>query len=575
VVAQAVGEAQAHGVKATIAVSDRVGNILAVYAMTGAGAAVTITDGRPVAGGLDNVALGASRQVLGLNAAELATVSEAVTAAYLSSAGNAFTTRTAGQIIQENFNPGELGQPSGPLFGVQFSQLPCSDLVTTSGTAGPHFSPLGLSASPGGVPLYKGGVLVGGVGAIADGTYTIDRNFNVIAPALNELIAVAAATGFSAPPAIRANLITVNGRALRFVDSDAIFSNPAAPPALTAKLGAFAVAPSAGVSFGQPGSGIRPDTGVLSDLGADVLVDGANTVRFPPIAGTDGLMTQNEVLQILRQALAVANHARGQIRLPLNSTARVSIFVVDTRGVPLAFGRSPDAPVFGIDVALQKARTAVFFSQTSAASVLAGLPAATYLSSPSASSIAAYVTASQTFLGNPLAFADGTAYSARAIGSLARPFFPDGINGNPPGPLSKAFSAWSVFDDGLQFDLSNNALVAVLGQNNPPLATGCTPGVSELANGIQIFPGSVPIYRGPTLVGAIGVSGDGVDQDDMVAFLGLANAGVVLADGIANAPASIRADRISPPGTGTSLLYIQCPQAPFVDTGQQGVCNGI
>ena len=44
----------------------------------------------------------------------------------------------------------------------------------------------------------------------------------------------------------------------------------------------------------------------------------------------------------------------------------------------------------------------------------------------------------------------------------------------------------------------------------------CT-GISRLPNGIQIFPGSVPIYRGNTLVGGIGVSGDGVDQDDMVA----------------------------------------------------------
>ena len=36
VIAQAVGEAQARGAKATIAVVDRVGNVLAVYEMTGA-----------------------------------------------------------------------------------------------------------------------------------------------------------------------------------------------------------------------------------------------------------------------------------------------------------------------------------------------------------------------------------------------------------------------------------------------------------------------------------------------------------------------------------------------------------
>src|SRR3546814_16451778 len=45
-------------------------------------------------------------------------------------------------------------------------------------------------------------------------------------------------------------------------------------------------------------------------------------------------------------------------------------------------------------------------------------------------------------------------------------------------------------------------------------------GRNRLQNGIQIFPGSVPIYRGDQLVGAIGVCGDGLDQADMISFLG-------------------------------------------------------
>jgi hypothetical protein len=61
----------------------------------------------------------------------------------------------------------------------------------------------------------------------------------------------------------------------------------------------------------------------------------------------------------------------------------------------------------------------------------------------------------------------------------------------------------------------------------------------------------------------------------MVAFLGLANAGVALGTGIANAPAGIRADTIFPPGTGTNLRYVQCPQAPFIDSNQSNACNGI
>ncbi len=85
----------------------------------------------------------------------------------------------------------------------------------------------------------------------------------------------------------------------------------------------------------------------------------------------------------------------------------------------------------------------------------------------------------------------------------------------------------------------------------------------------------MPIYRGNVLVGAIGVSGDGIDQDDMVAFLGLANAGKALNTGIGNAPRGIRADNIEPQGLGTRLRYVQCPQAPFNDSSDQNVCNGL
>ena len=60
--------------------------------------------------------------------ASLAAISKAGTASVFSTQGNAFTTRTASFIIQEHFPPGVSFQPGGPLFGVQFSQLPCSDI---------------------------------------------------------------------------------------------------------------------------------------------------------------------------------------------------------------------------------------------------------------------------------------------------------------------------------------------------------------------------------------------------------------------------------------------------------------
>jgi uncharacterized protein GlcG (DUF336 family) len=47
-------------------------------------------------------------------------------------------------------------------------------------------------------------------------------------------------------------------------------------------------------------------------------------------------------------------------------------------------------------------------------------------------------------------------------------------------------------------------------------------GSQEFRNGIITFPGGVPLYKDGALVGGVGVSGDGVDQDEAVAFAGAA-----------------------------------------------------
>ena len=570
VVAQAVAAAQARGQTATIAVTDRVGNVLAVYAMAGTAPSFRIDGRRGVSGGLEQVNVLPSA---------LAAISKALTGAYLSSAGNAFSSRTASQIVQENFNPLEANQPSGPLSGVQFSQLACSDIVRRDSDAslGPKRSPLGLSADPGGLPLYKNGRVVGGVGVMADGVYGLDLNIADVVADADEILAVAGSAGFDAPLHIRANRITVDGRSLRYVDtSDAgasIASLTGLPGALVPVAGYFAGVLRAGVAFGLAGSGIRRDTGAFADLGAYVLVDAFDNNLFPPTAGTDGGLSAAEVQQTLRSALEVANRTRAQIRQPGGQAAQVTISVVDSNGVVLGVVRTPDAPVFGTDVALQKARSAAFLSHPGAAAELQALPPANYLVPAATSAIGPYVTALRGFLGDGTALANGTAYSTRAIGNLARPFFPDGVAATGNGPLSKPYAQWSPFSTGLQLDLAYDAIAAAAGGS---LATGCT-GLNKLKNGLQIFAGGVPVYRTvggvPQLVGAIGVSGDGVDQDDMVAALGLRDAGLALGTGIGHAPAALRVDTLSL--AGGQLRYVQCPQAPFNNSSAQNVCAGL
>lgn len=589
---QAVAEADARGAVATIAVSDRVGNTLAVYQMTGADNDVRIDPGREVQApsGLAG---------LELPIAPAAAIAKAITGAYLSSAGNAFTTRTASLIVQENFIPGSTGLEGGPLFGVQFSQLPCSDLSVrfesnNGGTIhprlGPKRSPLGFSADPGGLPLYKNGVLVGGIGVIADGVYGLDRNVRNRDSDLDELIALAGSVGFEAPRNIRADRVTVDGRSLRFADrgTRALRTGPAdANDVVLAAAGDFVTVPGYfdrtgpifGTPFGFALSGIRPDPDDLfGDDRAFVLADATGANRFPPQAGSEGAnaLTAAEVRRLLTEGLGVALEARGQIQRPLGSHAEVTVSVVDTTGAILGIVRTPNAPIFGTDVSLQKARSAMFFSNPAAPADLSSRPAPLLPNSFSQPQV--YLDNIRTFV-DPDVLGGDVAFANRSIGNLARPFFPDGHNGAANGPLSVPFARWSPFNTGLQLDLVANDIVqhvdfvlgGGLGLGGTDTEAQCA-GLARLANGLQIFSGGVPIYRNGVLVGGIGVSGDGIDQDDMIAFLGLDRAGRALGTGIGNAPPGMRSDRLDP--KGVNLRYVQCPFAPFLGSDRQSVCQG-
>jgi uncharacterized protein GlcG (DUF336 family) len=594
ILARAAERARQLNVNATISLVDREGNLLAVIRTGWDTAAPALTTVDIEAGGV-----GGLEAVDGIVSTSLIAATKAGTAAFLSTSGNAFTTRTAGYIIQQHFPPGIDLRNSGPLFGVQLSSLPTSDI---------NRLPLGLSADPGGVPLYVGKQVVAGIGVEVDGIYTIDPSRVGGDATVEELIALAGQSGFAPPSNIRADRVTVDGIRLDYANAnppslrklqsaaayDASLGNgditellaPVVSPASK-----FAAAALTGAVDGKAKviAGEVPNNGLL-----DFFNDGTGEFAF--LSGdlnAGEQLTGDDVEQILVQAHALNQQLRAQIRRDSPQRSQVTVSVVDLNGNVLGVFRTPDAPVFGYDVAVQKARTVAFLSRPDAGDQLRDLDAdvdiATlqglngFVDPANNNPFADHVDASQD-IGLDL---DGSvAIAARTVGFVARPHLPDGINGANPGPLSAIGSDdFSVFNTGVQTLLLGPKLVEFLVAFNglgeaAGLAAfaagtlgggGVVPSDSNggggtlnpggglndksLANGMQIFSGGVPLYKNGQLVGAIGVSGDGIEQDDFVAITG--------ARGFQQfGPGVKRADQTFVAGS-IRLPYVKLPRSPF------------
>ncbi len=449
---------------AVIAVTDREGVVLAVYGVNHVPVAAEIADA----------------------------VSKAGASSFLSSNQEAFTTRTAGFIIQDHFPPGIANTPPGPLVGVGFSSLSFSDVNYFRATIGSLVGITGtsLSGTPGGVPLYKNGQLVGGVGVTGSGLVGY-----VAGGDPDEAVALAGQTGYAPPGTIIASNVLINGFRLPYVE----------PANVVVSLGAlnmanFTTLPTASTNT-SPTSG-NPAVAVSSTNLNGITVQ----VRYPiigsvlpPINGQAHL-TQAEVSSILYLAAARAGNTRAGIRLPVGASAAVYITVVDnpnSNGTPppvLGAIGTNDATIFSYDVAVQKARTALFFSTNS------------------------------------------LAMSTRTVGFLAQDMYPPGIDGNPPGPFFGLQNRFSLPD-------------APAATPNAVFPNGAPN--QNLPNGITIFPGGFPLYRNGVLIGAIGVSGDGVDQDDIISASGTVNF---------QAPQPIRADEYL--FRGARLPYAKFPRDP-------------
>ena len=224
IIAQAVSVATNKYPHAVMAITDREGFVLVVW---------------DVSGGASDGDVGSA-------------IAKAGTAAFLSSGQHAFSTRTAGFIILQHYPPllplqtnfpaftpvfttnqlsrfpiprGIRNRPPGPLVGVQNSNLPHSDVnffkqivgsPTLGGTNGLPLpnpgSPFAFSGTPGGVPLYKNGVLVGGFGVAG-----ANDSFNFLNRTVSEDIALAGQAGYSPSPAIFGSRVFADGIRLPYV----------------------------------------------------------------------------------------------------------------------------------------------------------------------------------------------------------------------------------------------------------------------------------------------------------------------------------------------------------------------
>jgi len=464
--AEAIAQAAAAALNvntATIAVVDRAGRPLVVFRQPSAVASN------------DDQAVGVAR-----------------TAAFFSHNMAPLSSRTVRFISGIHFPPGVSNAPNAALYGIENTNRGCDlGIPFNSGRSVPPAKSLSggpgtgivtgkrqpddadpSAVNAGGIPIYRNGNLLGGVGVVGIAGDPQFAEFAAVTGVFNG--------GFAPVPVYplpEPGNVFIDGVRLPFLgpDQKLRFDANGAPVGLVQPAGTSPGTAAGTYSLRNGTSGCAP-----------------NIYLAGPHPGS--ALTQAQVEDIVRRADRAAKRTRAIIRLPLNSYTRMVIAVSDVDGEILALYRMPDATVFSIDVAVAKARNVVAFTN-------AGLPGV----------------------------ASGTAITNRTIGFGAQPLYPPGIDKSKPGPF------YSIF----------------LGD----LASACQQG-----NGIVFFPGATPLYSGGKLVGGLGISGDGVEQDDYVTVLG---AGELLPD------PKIWADRVKV--DGVRLPMFKFPRQPEGVTECAGV----
>ncbi|MHB8500470.1 MAG: GlcG/HbpS family heme-binding protein [Candidatus Acidiferrales bacterium] len=418
-------------------------------------------------------------------------VALARTGAFFSNDQAPLSSRTVRFISGIHFPPGVTNQPPADLYGIENTNRGCT-LV-------------GSAAFQNQIPpsLTLGGGF--GPGTLTGKADAMDSNPLAVNPGgvpifyQNVVVGGIGVVTSSSNPNVAEYAAFVGSTAQRTGPSDLFGPSPASPGVVF--IGGIALpfvtqtSLPAGVSAGPAaGSGsffVAPANSAGQPPEGDLIA---------PAAGPLGGLSATDVQTILDHAEATADQTRAAIRLPIGARARMTIAVADLDGTMIGLRRMQDSTVFSIDVAASKARNMVYFNSSArAAADLNQVPM-------------------------------GTAVTNRTISFGSQPFFPPGIDGSGAGPFFNVY---------LQ-DLTN------------PCTQGMQAGAPNVnKSGIVFFPGSAGLYRNGTLVGGLGVSGDGVDEDDYVTNGGTKGF---------EAPANIRADQISI--NGVRLPYFKFPRNP-------------
>ncbi|HXJ03919.1 MAG TPA: heme-binding protein [Candidatus Acidoferrum sp.] len=418
-------------------------------------------------------------------------VALARTGAFFSNDQAPLSSRTVRFISGIHFPPGVVNQPPAALYGIENTNRGCT-LVNSAGFQSQIPPSLALGGG------FGPGILTGKTDAMDSSPLTVNPG-GVPIFYQNVVVGGVGVVTSSSDLNVAEYAAFAGSTTPRAGPSDSFGPTPAPPGAVS--IGGVTL-PFVTQTSVPTSISVGPVAGTGSYLVAPANSAGQPPEGdlIPPTAGLLGGLSATEVQTILDNAEETANVTRAAIRLPIGARARMVIAVADLDGTIIGLRRMQDSTVFSIDVAASKARNMVYFNSS------------------------ARTTADLNQV--PM----GTAVTNRTISFGTQPLFPPGIDGSTTGPFFNIY---------LQ-DLAN------------PCTQGMQPGPPNVnKSGIVFFPGSAGLYRNGMLVGGLGVSGDGVDQDDYVTSGGTKGF---------EAPASIRADQISI--NGVRLPYFKFPRNP-------------